>query len=208
MYWTVIGAFVAFEYVAEWLISWQALIIDYSVTPSQIIPSSCRLPFYWEVKTMFLLYLSLPQIQVCLVLARSQSLILRHMQGSTYIYMTYLQPFFHQNERELDLGIVTLQRNVLTFLQAKFMAMWGLIASFTTNQQQPAGQGNPPVSWLSPDAVRAALSMIYSRPGAQPAQAMSRQNTNVGVVNPIQPSHETTAVPPPFPVPQHFQPSS
>jgi hypothetical protein len=35
MYWSVIGAFVAFEYVAEWLISWQALMIDYSGTPSQ-----------------------------------------------------------------------------------------------------------------------------------------------------------------------------
>ncbi|KAF8973567.1 TB2/DP1, HVA22 family-domain-containing protein [Flammula alnicola] len=44
MYWSVIGAFIAFEYVAEWMVSW--------------------LPFYWELKTLFLLYLSLPQTQV------------------------------------------------------------------------------------------------------------------------------------------------
>jgi hypothetical protein len=30
-----------------------------------------RLPFYWEVRTLFLLYISLPQTQVCLVPFRS-----------------------------------------------------------------------------------------------------------------------------------------
>ncbi|KZT75045.1 hypothetical protein DAEQUDRAFT_742414 [Daedalea quercina L-15889] len=43
MYWSVMGAFVAFEHVAEWLVSW--------------------LPFYWEIKILVLFYLSLPQTQ-------------------------------------------------------------------------------------------------------------------------------------------------
>ncbi|KAH9937266.1 TB2/DP1, HVA22 family-domain-containing protein [Fomitopsis serialis] len=43
MYWSVMGAFVAFEHVAEWFISW--------------------LPFYWEIKILVLFYLSLPQTQ-------------------------------------------------------------------------------------------------------------------------------------------------
>ncbi|KAI0079629.1 hypothetical protein K474DRAFT_1658991 [Panus rudis PR-1116 ss-1] len=43
MYWTVLAAFVALEYVAEWLVSW--------------------FPFYWEVKTFILLFLALPQTQ-------------------------------------------------------------------------------------------------------------------------------------------------
>jgi len=42
-YWVVVGAVVAFEYTAEWLLSW--------------------LPFYWEIKTLFLLFLSLPQFE-------------------------------------------------------------------------------------------------------------------------------------------------
>jgi len=171
-------------------------------------PCSCRLPFYCEVKTLFFLYLALPQIQVCLEPTSSCNLIHCHIQGSTYIYMTFLEPFFRQNERELDSGIVTLQLNVLTFLQAKLAALWDLVCSFSTKQQQSAGQGNPPVSWLSPDAVRDALSMIYGRPGAQSAPATSRQNTNVGEVNPIQPPHDASAVPPPFPAPQYFHPSS
>ncbi|KAH9836958.1 TB2/DP1, HVA22 family-domain-containing protein [Rhodofomes roseus] len=43
MYWSVMGAFIAFEHVAEWFVSW--------------------LPFYWEAKILVLLYLSLPQTQ-------------------------------------------------------------------------------------------------------------------------------------------------
>ncbi|KAF9020304.1 hypothetical protein BDZ89DRAFT_1164251 [Hymenopellis radicata] len=43
MYWSVIAAFVGLEYLAGWLISW--------------------LPFYWEIKTVFFLFLSLPQTQ-------------------------------------------------------------------------------------------------------------------------------------------------
>jgi len=122
--------------------------------------------------------------------------------------MTFLEPFFRQNERELDSGIVALQRNVLTFLQAKLAALWEVVGSFTSKQQQSAGQGNPPVSWLSPDAVRDALSMIYGRPAAQSTPAPTPKNTNVGAVNPIQPPQETSAGPPPFPVPQYFHPSS
>jgi len=62
MYWSVIGAFVAFEYLAEWLISWQ--VIFPPLAPCDhltlaLLPS--RLPFYWELKTAFLLFLSLPQ---------------------------------------------------------------------------------------------------------------------------------------------------
>ena len=87
MYWSVIGAVVAFEYIAEWLISWQVLTIDYSVRhTSQTIPSSCRLPFYWEVKTLFFLYLSLPQIQVWLILTCSQGLIFWPLSGF-YLYL-------------------------------------------------------------------------------------------------------------------------
>jgi len=43
IYWTVIGAFIAFESITQCFISW--------------------LPFYWELRTLFLLFLSLPQTQ-------------------------------------------------------------------------------------------------------------------------------------------------
>jgi len=58
MYWSVVGAFVAFEYLAEWLISWQ-------VTFPPLAPCDhyhySLLGCPWELKTAFLLFLSLPQ---------------------------------------------------------------------------------------------------------------------------------------------------
>jgi receptor expression-enhancing protein 1/2/3/4 len=60
MYWTVIGAFVAFQYTAEWLISWY---VYQHLMCLRLIRAS-RFPFYFEIKTLFLLFLALPQIQV------------------------------------------------------------------------------------------------------------------------------------------------
>jgi len=61
MYWAVISMVVAFEYLAEWLISWQ---VSFFLVVPRLTFFSQRLPFYWEIKTVFLLFLSLPQSQV------------------------------------------------------------------------------------------------------------------------------------------------
>lgn len=91
MYWCTVGVLVGIEYVCEWLISW--------------------FPFYWEVKTIFLLFLALPQTQ-----------------GSTWVYQSYLEPFFRQNEQELDRGILSAQSTVITSLQSKFQAIWEVLS--------------------------------------------------------------------------------
>ncbi|KAG1784129.1 TB2/DP1, HVA22 family-domain-containing protein [Suillus placidus] len=90
MYWAVVGAFIAIESTIGPFVSW--------------------LPFYWESRTLFLLYLSLPQIQ-----------------GSTYIYKTYLEPFCSKNEAELDSGIASAQNNVLSFLQSRISMLIDLL---------------------------------------------------------------------------------
>ncbi|KAH7882992.1 TB2/DP1, HVA22 family-domain-containing protein [Phlebopus sp. FC_14] len=54
MYWSVLGCIVAFEYVAEWLVSW--------------------LPMYYVLKTLFLFYLVLPQTR------GSSYLYINHLQ--------------------------------------------------------------------------------------------------------------------------------
>ncbi|KAJ6627092.1 TB2/DP1, HVA22 family-domain-containing protein, partial [Mycena sp. CBHHK59/15] len=105
-YWAVIGVIVAFEYLGEFLISW--------------------LPFYWEMKTLFLLFLALPQTQ-----------------GSTYIYTTYLQPFFIKNEVELDAGILSIQRKTLFFVQAQLASLWQIVWGIL-NKNAAAGQ--PPAN--------------------------------------------------------------
>ncbi|KAJ7783604.1 TB2/DP1, HVA22 family-domain-containing protein [Mycena maculata] len=119
-YWAVIAVVVAFEYLAEFLISW--------------------FPFYFEIKTLFLLFLCLPQTQ-----------------GSTYIYATYLQPFFEKNEVELDAGIISLQSKTLSFAQEKFAAVWQIVWN-VVNKNAAAGQQASATPGQAP-APGAGLSM-------------------------------------------------
>ncbi|KAK0464996.1 TB2/DP1, HVA22 family-domain-containing protein [Desarmillaria tabescens] len=111
-YWTVIGAFVGFEYLAGWFISW--------------------LPFYWEAKTVFLLFLSLPQTQ-----------------GSTFVYDTYLKPFFVKNHNSIDSGIISIQGSIISFIHTRLYAVWELLWS-VINKTPPAGQ--PPAAAPPPTA--------------------------------------------------------
>lgn len=109
MYWAVVGAFIAIESTIGPFVSW--------------------LPFYWETRTLFLLYLSLPQVQ-----------------GSTYIYKTYLEPFCSKNEAELDSGIASAQSNVLGFLQSRISMLidllWTILnKTLITKQPQAAKEG-------------------------------------------------------------------
>lgn len=56
-------------------------------------------------------------------------------QGSTYIYTTYLQPFFTRNEADLDEGIVQVQKNVLVFIQSRLTALWEFILNAANKRQ-------------------------------------------------------------------------
>ncbi|KAG7450695.1 uncharacterized protein BT62DRAFT_985013 [Guyanagaster necrorhizus] len=111
-YWAVVGAFVGFEYLAGWLISW--------------------LPFYWEIKTVFLLFLSLPQTQ-----------------GSTFVYDSYLKPVFVKNHNSIDSGIISIQGSVITFIHNRLYAVWELLWS-VINKTPPPGQ--PPAAAPPPTA--------------------------------------------------------
>ncbi|KAI0305017.1 TB2/DP1, HVA22 family-domain-containing protein [Russula brevipes] len=91
-YWIVIGAVVAFEYTAEWLISW--------------------FPFYWEIKTLLLLFLSLPQFE-----------------GSTYVYNTYVEPYLVQNESDIDASIASARDETLQFAQSRLSTLWDILYS-------------------------------------------------------------------------------
>ncbi|KAF8909198.1 TB2/DP1, HVA22 family-domain-containing protein, partial [Mucidula mucida] len=113
MYWSVLGCIVGVEYVAEWMISW--------------------IPMYYFTKTLFLLYLSLPQTH-----------------GSTYLYRAHLQPFFQAHEHQIDKAIAEMKKRVYTFLQTKARAIWDqLSASAGIGSASPTSvlnedQGAPP----------------------------------------------------------------
>jgi len=126
-YWSVIGVIVAFEYLAEFLISW--------------------LPFYWEFKTLFLLWLALPQTQ-----------------GSTYIYQMYLQPFFQKNEVELDADILSINAKTFAFIQSRLAALWqivwGAINKNAAARQQATPNQAPPAAPGAGLNVDSAMNML------------------------------------------------
>ncbi|KAI8990470.1 TB2/DP1, HVA22 family-domain-containing protein [Trametes punicea] len=157
MYWAVVGAFVAIEYVSGWLLDW--------------------IPFYWEVRTVFLLFLALPQTQ-----------------GSTWVYTTYLQPFLLKNQADIDASIAAAQTNVLTFVRSRLQVFWQTFWDLATRasaqqrdptqqqqqqqQQQQAPGGTNPVElarslWVSYGSSLLGAFQQAARPatGAQPASA-------------------------------------
>jgi receptor expression-enhancing protein 1/2/3/4 len=157
MYWTVIGAFVAFQYTAEWLISW--------------------FPFYFEIKTLFLLFLALPQIQ-----------------GSTFIYQNYFQPFFSKNETELDAGINSFQNNIFVFVQTRISSLidivWSLVNKTPASGQPATGTSQQPGGTAAGGfTMDSALSLWkaygpavmggLSRPPVQPASSPSASSTSL-----------------------------
>ncbi|KAG6380124.1 TB2/DP1, HVA22 family-domain-containing protein [Boletus reticuloceps] len=99
MYWSVLGCIVGIEYVAEWLVSW--------------------IPMYYLMKTLFLLYLVLPQTR-----------------GSSYIYINHLQPFLHSHESQIDATLASLKARFYAFVQERFRALWDQLAGTLRQQQQ------------------------------------------------------------------------
>lgn len=61
MFWTVMGCVTVAETTVEWLVNWCALIMLLCRGKMLI---AHRLPFYYQAKTVAILWLTLPQIQV------------------------------------------------------------------------------------------------------------------------------------------------
>jgi len=148
MYWSVLGCIVGVEYVAEWAVSW--------------------IPFYYPVKTLFLLYLSLPQTQ-----------------GSSYIYLNHLQPFFHSHERQIDAALASFKARVYSFLQERVRLLWDHIAATVGQQQDPmtrnmpaAGPPPPPLNqgW-APAQLASSLWRSYGPAIVASGNALLTQTT-------------------------------
>lgn len=103
MYWCVLGCIIGVEYVAEWLVSW--------------------IPFYYTTKTIFLLYLALPQTQ-----------------GASYLYIVHLDPFLHAHEREIDTALAQMKVRAYAFVQTRARAVWEAVAG-TVLAGAPAAAG-------------------------------------------------------------------
>nr|GAT48764.1 predicted protein [Mycena chlorophos] len=102
MYWTVLGTIVGVEYVAEWAVSW--------------------IPLYYPLKTLFLLYLALPQTR-----------------GASFIYTVHLRPLLAAHEADIDSALAQLRVYVFNFLQAQLRSLWAHVSA-------AAGQATDPVA--------------------------------------------------------------
>jgi receptor expression-enhancing protein 1/2/3/4 len=88
-----------------------------------IAARTSRIPFYYTTKTVFLLYLALPQTQ-----------------GSTYLYTNHLQPFLHTHEAQIDAALASVKRRIYTYLQDRVRLLWEHITSTMGQQQQQQQQ--------------------------------------------------------------------
>ncbi|KAG6871771.1 hypothetical protein C0995_000289 [Termitomyces sp. Mi166 len=84
------------------------------------------IPFYYPLKTLFLLYLVLPQTR-----------------GASYIYTMHLYPFFHAHETQIDATLAQLKARAYQFLQDRFRALWDAAAASLQGQQQPNAASTP-----------------------------------------------------------------
>lgn len=181
-----------------------------------------RFPFYWEAKTIFLLFLALPQTEVCLRPHLPHSHTSQHLinrQGSTYIYNVYLKPFFIKNEADLDAGIVSAQRNALGFVQTRVNTAWEFILNLLNKSpssppvdgvpgqqqaQRPAAFDSVMGLWKTyGPAVMGAIqgSKPASTPGSTPSATASSTSIQTPSAFDRRPSSEAS-LPPAFPEPQ------
>lgn len=114
-----------------------------------------RLPFYWELRTIFLLYISLPQTQVRPLCTPHPSLFTSPLQGSAYVYKTCLEPWFSQNEADLDVAMASAHTNAIAFCMTRITALldrvWGLLnKTALTGQPSPSGDAQNSAYPLAP----------------------------------------------------------
>ncbi|KAI9450546.1 TB2/DP1, HVA22 family-domain-containing protein [Russula earlei] len=101
MYWSVLACAIGVEYLVGWVVSW--------------------IPFYHLFKTIFLLYLAIPQTQ-----------------GASYLYRTQLDPVLRAHEHQIDAALAQLRARVFSFLHARARMIWdSIIASATGPQSAP-----------------------------------------------------------------------
>jgi receptor expression-enhancing protein 1/2/3/4 len=112
-----------------------------------------RIPFYSTIKTIFLLYLALPQTQ-----------------GATYVYQVHLHPFFAKHEHKIDQTIAAVRARAYRFLQEKVRAVWQAVlsalapgteaaaaAAAATQGPSMAGPTQPPPTMTNPAGGPAQL---------------------------------------------------
>jgi receptor expression-enhancing protein 1/2/3/4 len=95
-----------------------------------------RIPMYYLMKTLFLLYLVLPQTR-----------------GSSYIYINHLQPFLHSHESQIDATLASFKARLYGFIQERFRALWDQIVGALGQQQVQYVPGTSGVAVGAPPSL-------------------------------------------------------
>ncbi|KAG8745080.1 hypothetical protein FRC10_008932 [Ceratobasidium sp. 414] len=121
-----------------------------------LAPTQPRIPLYWEFKTIFLLYLALPQTQ-----------------GATTIYSNRLQPVLKHYEPQIDASVARMRSRAYVFMREKLQELWARVLNQPAPGAQPAGpptMADPMSLWraYSPMLLGAAANamMAPAAPGA------------------------------------------
>ena len=171
MYWSIIGCVVAIESV-EWLINWSVRYPNASRIYPTIDPRidrivdclsehrpPCRLPLYYSVKTIFILYLVLPQTK-----------------GSSYLYTHHLQPFVRAYEPQIDATLSSLKARSYSFVQDRLRSLWGNVAN---SMSQPAA-ANDLNEGLNDHAMNRGAPPSMQDPVSGPANLMGSLLSSFG----------------------------
>lgn len=111
-----------------------------------------RIPFYYATKTLFLLYLALPQTH-----------------GSSYLYTNHLQPFFASHESQIDAALASFKSRIYTMVQERLRMLWEHVsASIGQQQQQSHATFDQPAA-----GVGASTPPTLGDPVSGPAQLIS-----------------------------------
>jgi receptor expression-enhancing protein 1/2/3/4 len=119
----------------------------------------CRLPLYYPIKTIFILYLVLPQTK-----------------GSSYLYTNHLQPFFHAYEPQIDATLFSVKARTYAFIQEKLRSLWGNVA---TSMSQPAA-ANDLNEGLTDHAMNRGAPPSMQDPASGPANLMGSLLSSFG----------------------------
>lgn len=150
MYWAVMAAVTMAEVSFEWLVNWYAFNSQLTRSESLTSPraehrmsrcscASARLPFYYQVKTLALLWLTLPQID-----------------GASYVYIHHLHPWLLAHETDIDLFLLSAKSRAkqagLDYARRAWMAAREMVLREVLGQAAIAGEGPPgaPAQQLQP----------------------------------------------------------
>jgi hypothetical protein len=156
---SIVGALVGVEYGLEWLVSWYepgivSLLQRGLIALLQgaillgVQNNFCTIPRSATDSGS-------PRLYIVPVMSDSH-----FYQGSTFIYDSYLAPYFTRNEASIDAGIASAQGSLVVFLQDRLRALWALLWSFIgqvqaaqTSQSQPGGAAPAPATGSPADVV-------------------------------------------------------